>query len=85
MTLAEALAIAEQAKPKHRQPLDKLQRSAAVAKHVAGVAALAKRFEKLGADVFEMQKRIDQIEAGLMRVEDHLNQPQPALPKGCLQ
>jgi hypothetical protein len=70
MTLAEALAIARHAKPKPRAALDKLAGSDALAKHVAGVTALAKRFDKLGTDISGIQKRLDQILADLDHVEN---------------
>jgi hypothetical protein len=69
MTLQEALAIAAWAKP-HRHPLDKLSGSNALAKHVSGVAALSKRFDKLGTDISGIQKRLDKIIVDLDHVEN---------------
>jgi hypothetical protein len=75
VTLADALKIAAQAKPKpqHRQPLDKLQRgTTTVEQFTTGVTALAKSYDVMGSAVADMQKRIDQMRADL----DHaLNSP----------
>jgi hypothetical protein len=70
MTTAEALAIAAQAKPKHRQPLDKLQGSNAAAQIAVGVAALNKRFDAMGGTVADMQKQIDRARAGVALCAD---------------
>ncbi len=71
MTLAEALAIAAQANPKHRRPLDKLQGSAAVADVSAGVTALTKNYAVMGGTVAEMQKRLDQARADLDHIQNN--------------
>ena len=76
MTLQEALAIARQhAKPLPRAGLDKLAGSNALAKHVSGVAALSKRFDKLGTDISGMTVQISKISADLALVEDHPHKP----------
>lgn len=83
MTLQEALTIAEQVQPK--RPLHKLQPGTTADHVAAGVAALNKRYDVMGGTVAGIQKQLTQIEAGIARVEDHLNAPQPALPKGYFQ
>jgi hypothetical protein len=65
MTLQEALALADKAKPTHRQPLDKLQRGDAMVKFVAKVADLAKRHDELAADFAEIRKSLDQMRSDL--------------------
>jgi len=57
-------------KPKHRQPLDKLQVANAQAKHAAAVTALSKRFDKLGTDIAGMTKQLDQVRADLDHIEN---------------
>jgi hypothetical protein len=71
MTTAEALAIAEQAKPKHRQPLDKLLTGISTDQIAAGVTALSKSYDRMGGTVADMQKRLDQIRADLDHVENN--------------
>jgi hypothetical protein len=71
MTLAEALAIAAQAKPKHRQPLDKLQGSTTVADVTAGGTALTKSYAALGGTVADMLKRLDQARADLDHIQNN--------------
>jgi hypothetical protein len=74
MKTEEALAIAAQAKPIRRQPLDKLHDSAADI--AAGVTALAKRFDVMGGTIVEMQKRIDQAAADVEFIQNfHPGQP----------
>jgi hypothetical protein len=63
MTTAEALAIADQARPTHRQPLDKLQGSATVEQFSTDVTALSKSYGVMGSAVMDMQKRLDQAAA----------------------
>jgi hypothetical protein len=63
MTTVEALVIAAQAKPKHRQPLDKLHASTTAAQLSAGADALNKRFDGMGGTVADMRKQFDQIAA----------------------
>jgi hypothetical protein len=70
MTTEEAIAFAATVMPLRRASLDKLAGSNALAKHVAGVAALSKRFDKLGTDISGIQKRLDQILADLDHVEN---------------
>jgi hypothetical protein len=70
MTLKEALAIAAQVKPKHRQSLDKLQGSTTVADVSAGVTTLRKSFDAMGGTVGDMQKRLDQMRADLDHIEN---------------
>jgi hypothetical protein len=64
MTIAEALAIADQAKPIRRQPLDKLHDSS-VANVATGVTELAKRFDIMGHTASDMQKQLDRAKAGV--------------------
>lgn len=64
MTTEEALAIAAQAKPTHRQPLDKLQ-------YAAKVADLSKRFDALAGDVADIRKSLDQMRADLDHIENN--------------
>ena len=70
MTLAEAFKIAEQAKPEHRQPLDKLHGTAATAQFSAGAAALNRRLDAMGGTVADMQKQIDWARAGVALCAD---------------
>ena len=70
MTLQEALAIAAQAKPKHRQPLDKLQASTTAEQLSADVAVLSKRFDGMGGTVADMQKQLDRARAGVALFAD---------------
>jgi len=67
MKLHEALAIADQAKPTHRQPLDKLQ----INQFSAGVTALSKRFDGLAGDVAGIRKSLDQMRADLDHMENN--------------
>jgi hypothetical protein len=61
VTLAEALKIAEQAKPTRR--LDKLSGSNSLAKHVSDVAVLAKSFDVMGGTLAKAQGQLNQIAA----------------------
>jgi hypothetical protein len=70
VTTAEALAIAAQAKPKHRQPLDKLQASTTAGQLSADVAVLSKRFDGMGGTVADIQKQIDLARAGVALCAD---------------
>lgn len=73
MTLAEALEIARQAKPKQlvRIPMDKLQRGSSTAGQLsAGAAALSKRFDAMGVTSGDMQKQIDRARAGVALCAD---------------
>jgi hypothetical protein len=70
MTTDEALAIAAQAKPKHRQPLDKLHDSATAAQLSAGTAALNKRFDGMSGTVADIQNQIDRARAGVTLFAD---------------
>jgi hypothetical protein len=60
MTLHDALMIAAQAKPKHRQPLDKLQGSTA-ADLSTGVTALRKSYDVIGNDVSDIAAQLSKI------------------------
>jgi predicted nucleic acid-binding Zn-ribbon protein len=71
MTTAEAFAIADQAKPRHRQPLDKLRTGISAGQIALGAAALAKTYDAMGGTVADMQKRLDQIRADLDHVENN--------------
>jgi hypothetical protein len=73
MTLQEALAIAAQARPKHRQPLDKLQTGISADQIAAGVTALNKSYDAMGGTVAEMQKQLDRARAGVALVADVMN------------
>jgi hypothetical protein len=70
MTLQEALAIADQTKPTHRQPLDKLQGSTTAAVLSAGVEALAKSYDVMGSAIVDMQKRLDQAAADVEYIQN---------------
>ncbi len=70
MNLQEALAVAAQAKPKHRQPLDKLQACTTAAQLSAGAATLNKHFDGRGGTVADMQKQIDRARAGVALCAD---------------
>jgi hypothetical protein len=71
VTLAEAIAFAEEVKssrhkPSARTAFNKLQGSAtAVDRFAAGVVALSKSYDAMGGTVAGMQKRIDQMRADL--------------------
>jgi uncharacterized protein YhaN len=69
MTTAEALAIAAQAKPKHRQPLDKLA-GTTVAQLSAETDALNKRFDGMGGTAADIQKQLDRARAGVALFAD---------------
>ena len=73
MTTAEALATAAQAKPKHRQPLDKLQGSTTATQLSAGTATLNKRFDGMGSTVADIQKQLDRARAGIILCADVMN------------
>jgi hypothetical protein len=73
MTTAEALATAAQAKPKHRQALDKLQGSTTAAQLSAGTATLNKRFDDMGSTVVDIQKQLDRARAGIALCADVMN------------
>ena len=65
MTLKEALAIAAQAKPQHRRPLDKLQAgpTTTAADVSSGVTALSKRYETMGNSLSGMTAQLNKIAA----------------------
>jgi hypothetical protein len=66
MTTDEAIAIAAQAKPIRRQPLDKLGgTNANAAAAAAHIETLKKRFDVMGGTVAEMQKQLDRAKAGV--------------------
>ena len=69
MTTAEAIAIAAQAKPTQRQPLDKLQGSAA-GDFSARAEALSKRFDELSGDIAGIRKSLEQMRADLDHCEN---------------
>jgi hypothetical protein len=73
VTLQEALSIAALAKPKHRQPLDKLQAGNIAAQLSMGAAALSKRFDAMGGTVADLQKQLDRARAGIERCADAMN------------
>jgi len=77
MTTNEALAIAAQAKPTRRKPLDKLVNATTAADVSAGVTALTKRFDAMRSTVAEMQTRIDQAVADV----EYLREFQPGQPR----
>jgi hypothetical protein len=70
MTLAEALAIAAQVKPKHQQPLDKLQGTVTVEQFSSGVTALSKSYAAMGGTVADLRKRVDHIAADVEYLEN---------------
>jgi hypothetical protein len=83
MTLAEALKIAEQAKPKlkARVAMDKLQGSATAAQFTARVEALNKSFDAVGQALSGLKRRLNQIEADV----EYLQNFQPGQPPRRLQ
>jgi hypothetical protein len=69
MTTHEALMIAAQAKPKHRQPMDKLQGSTA-ADLSTGVTALRKSYDVIGNDVSDITAQLSKIAADVEYLEN---------------
>jgi hypothetical protein len=65
MTTAEALAIATQAKPKHRQPLTKLQASNIAKRLSAGTDTLNKSYTAMSSTLADTQKQLDGARAGV--------------------
>ena len=65
MTLQEALAIAAQAKPKHRQPLTKRQASTIAKRLSAGTDTLHKSFDAMTGTLTDLQKQLDRARAGV--------------------
>lgn len=66
MTLTDALAIAAQAKPIRRQPLDKLHSSMA-----AAADALAKSYDAMGGTLAKAQVQLNQLAADVEYVRDY--------------
>jgi hypothetical protein len=71
MTIAEALEIARQAQPLRRASLDKLNDGDALAKHVAGVAALSKSYATMGSNLSGMTAQLSKIAADVVLLENH--------------
>jgi ABC-type transporter Mla subunit MlaD len=67
MTTAEALAIAAQAKPIRREPLDKLQGNSMA----AAADALAKRYDAIGGTLAKAQGQLNQLAADVEYVRDY--------------
>jgi hypothetical protein len=63
MTLHEALAIAAQVKPQHRQPLDKLQGSTTAGDLSGGVTALSKSYAAMGDSLSGVTAQLQKIAA----------------------
>jgi hypothetical protein len=80
MTTAEALAIAAQAKPKHRQPLDKLQGSTAAAQLSVGADTLNKGFTAMGGTLAKARGQLDQIAADVEYLENFTPGSPPRRP-----
>jgi hypothetical protein len=73
MTLADALRIAEQVNPKHRQRFNKLQTGISVGQFAADVAALSKSYGAMGGTVAVMQKQLNRARAGIALYADAMN------------
>jgi hypothetical protein len=69
MTTHDALMIAAQVKPKHQQPLDKLQGITA-ADLSAGVTALSKSFDAMGGTLAKAKAQLSQIAADVEYLEN---------------
>ena len=67
MKTAEALAIADQAKPIRRKPLDKLQGSSIA----AAADALAKSYDAMGGTLTRAQAQLNQLAADVEYVRDY--------------
>ena len=70
MKIEAAIAIAAQAKPKHRQPLSKRQASIVAKRLSVGAAELNKRYDAMGGSVAEIQKQLDRARAGIALCAD---------------
>ena len=70
MTLADALKIAEQVKPKHRQPLDKLQGSTTAGQLSADVTALSKSYAAMSNNLAGMTAQLAKIAADVEYLEN---------------
>jgi len=70
MTLQEALAIAEQAKPQHRQPFNRLQGTTTAADLTTGVTALSKSYAAMGNSLSGMTMRLAKIAADVEYLEN---------------
>jgi hypothetical protein len=66
VTTAEALAIAAQAKPIRREPLDKLHDSSIA----AAADALAKRYDAMGGTLVKAQAQLNQLAADVEFVQN---------------
>jgi hypothetical protein len=80
MTLQEALAIAEHAKPQQRQPLDKLQGSATAAQLSVGADTLNKSFDGMGGTLAKARGQLDQIAADVEYLENFTPGAPPRRP-----
>jgi hypothetical protein len=70
MTTDEALAIAAQAKAKHRQPLSKRQASTIAKRLSVGAAELNKRYDVMGGSLEKAQAQLGQIAADVEYLEN---------------
>jgi hypothetical protein len=70
MTLADALKIAEQAKPKHQQPFNKLQGTTTAADLTTGVTALSKSYAAMGNSLSGMTAQLQKIAADVEYLEN---------------
>jgi hypothetical protein len=70
MTLADALKIAEQAKPQHRQPFNKLQGSTTAADLTTGVTALSKSYGAMGNSLSGMTTQLAKLAADVEYLEN---------------
>jgi hypothetical protein len=80
MTTDEALAIAARAKPKHRQPLDKLQGSTSAAQLSAGADTLNKSFDAIGGTLAKARSQLAQIAADVEYLENFTPGAPPRRP-----
>lgn len=70
MTLQEALAIAAQVKPRHRQLLTKRQASTIAKRLSSGAAELSKQHDALGGSLAKARSQLDQIAADVEYLEN---------------
>lgn len=82
MTLQEALSIAAQAKPRHRQPLTKRQAGTLAKRLSLGAAELTKQYDVVGGTLAKARSQLDQIAADVEYLE---NFTPGSLPRRPLQ
>jgi hypothetical protein len=75
MKIEEAIALANRVKAKHRQPLDKLQRSTSTADVSAGTTALRKSYDVMGNSLSGMTAQLSKIAVDVVLLENHPHAP----------